>query len=99
MVDIERSFKSVMNEGKVIIGLKKTKRALEDGKAKLVVIAKNCPSKKELIEIAKKKGVKFFEFPGIGVELGYTCGKPFAISTFAVLDEGKTDIMKLVEEV
>ena len=45
MVDIERAFKSVMKEGKVTIGLKKTKKMIIDGKAKMVVVARNCPER------------------------------------------------------
>ena len=98
MVDIERAFKSVMKEGKVTIGLKKTKKMIIDGKAKMVVVARNCPEREEIKKLAKKKNIPIFEFSGKGVELGPACGKPFAISTFAVLDEGKTVILSIVGE-
>ena len=98
MVDVERAFKSVMKEGKVTIGLKKTKKMLIEGKAKMIVVARNCPEKEKIKELAREKNVPVFEFPGKGVELGPMCGKPFSISTFAVLDEGKTDILSIVGE-
>ena len=98
MVDIERAFKSVMKEGKVTIGLKKTKKMLIEGKAKMIVVARNCPEKEKIKELAREKNVPVFEFSGKGVELGPVCGKPFSISTFAVLDEGKTDILSIVGE-
>ncbi|HDD57739.1 MAG: 50S ribosomal protein L30e [Thermoplasmata archaeon] len=97
MVDVERAMKSVMKEGKVVIGIKETREALNKGKAKMVVFAKNCPFKEELLKILKEKGIGFYEYQGMGIDLGYACGKPFAISTFAVIDAGNSNILKLVK--
>lgn len=98
MVDVERALKSVMEKGKVTIGLRKTKKMLIEGKAKMVVVAKNCPDREEIEKIAKEKNIPIFEFSGKGIELGLVCGKPFSISTFAVLEEGETDILGIVGE-
>jgi len=97
MVDVERAFKTVMKDGKVAVGIKETRKAIEKGDAKMVVFAKNCPFKEELLNILKDKGIGFYEYQGMGVELGYACGKPFAISTFAVIDAGRSNILKLIE--
>ncbi|HEX17079.1 MAG TPA: 50S ribosomal protein L30e [Thermoplasmatales archaeon] len=97
-MDIERAFKSVMKEGKVVIGIRQTKKAIENGEAEAVVFAKNCPFKSDLIKILKEKNIKYMEFDGNGIELGYTCGKPFSISTFAVIDAGTSSILKLFRE-
>lgn len=97
-LDIERTFKSLMKEGKVVIGLKKTKKALLERKAKLVVVATNCPERKKIEEIATQNNIPVYRYGKKGVDLGATCGKPFAISTFAVIDESKVDIQKLIEE-
>jgi large subunit ribosomal protein L30e len=82
-----------MKEGKVVIGIKETRNAIKNGKAKMVVFAKNCPYKEELVS----KEVGFYEYPGKGIELGYACGKPFSISTFAVIDAGNSNILKLIK--
>ncbi|HEX16961.1 MAG TPA: 50S ribosomal protein L30e [Thermoplasmatales archaeon] len=95
MVDMEREFKAVMRDGKVVIGLKQTKKMIERRKAKMVVVARNCPEKEEIERMAKEKGIPVLMFSGKGIELGPLCGKPFAISAFAVLDEGRSSILKL----
>jgi len=97
-MDIERAFKSLMKEGKVIIGLRKTKRALMERRAKMIVIANNCPEKEEVERIAADNNIPVYRFQRKGVDLGATCGKPFSISVFAVIDEGKVDLQKLLKE-
>lgn len=98
MVDVGRALKSVMRDGKVAVGIKEVRNALKENKAKMVVAAKNCPYIEELQKAVNEKGVKYYEYPGTGVDLGYTCGKPFSISTFAVIETGNSDILKLAEK-
>ena len=43
MVDVEKALKNTVKKGKVTVGTKQTKQCINDGKAKLVVISKNCP--------------------------------------------------------
>lgn len=97
MVDVNKALKNVTSKGSVEMGAKETKEAMADGKAKMVVIASNCPEAADLKEFAEQKNIPLFEFEGKGIELGYACGKPFNVSAFAVLDAGRSDIMKLVK--
>ena len=55
MVDVDKVLKNTVKKGKVKIGAKETKRSLNDGSAKLVVIAKNCPHSSDINTLAKKK--------------------------------------------
>ena len=97
MVDIERALRNALNDGKVVIGIKQTRNSIKDGSAKMVVISDNCPYEKEIQGITNEKNVPIYRYKGNGVDLGYACGKPFSISVFAVIDEGGSDILKLVE--
>ena len=71
---------------------------INDGSAKLVVMAKNCPYSSEIRELAKKKKVHVYKYNSNSIDLGYTCGKAFAVSVFAVLDDGGTNILQLVDK-
>ena len=81
---------SVMRSGNVCIGSRQTLNAIRKGEAKLVVLASNCPAevKKAVIE----SGVKIVEFPGMGVDLGTLCGKPFSVAALAILDEKSAEV-------
>ena len=98
MVDVSKILKDVVNKGKVTLGEKQTKTAVKDGKAKLVVIANNCRYSSELSTMAKKKQIPLYEYESTSVNLGYACGKNFAVSSFAVLDEGDTNILHLIKK-
>lgn len=97
MVDINKILKNIMTKGKVNIGVRQNKKALNRGKAKLVVIAQNCLHASEVATLAKKKKVPLYKYAKKGVDLGYACGKPFAVSVFTVLDAGGSDITQLVK--
>ncbi len=90
MIDIARALKSASVTGKVRFGRAETKRSVESGEAKLVVVSSNCPSKEEFIPGGSTKAI---EFPGTNVELGAACGKPFAISVLAVVAPGDSNIL------
>jgi len=98
MVDVEKLLKNTVKKGKVIFGFKQTKQVINGKSAKLVVIANNCPYKEEIQKIASKKKIPVFDSKSNSIDLGYTCGKAFAVSTFAVIDDGGTNILKLTRE-
>jgi large subunit ribosomal protein L30e len=48
--------------------------------------------------MVKKKEIPLYEYESTSVNLGYACGKNFAVSSFAVLDEGDTNILHLMKK-
>lgn len=98
MVDINKVLKDSVKKGKVKIGEKQTKTAINRGEAKLIVMANNCLYSAELTDIAKKKKVPIFNYASNAVELGYACGKNFAVSAFAVIDAEESTIMQLIKK-
>ncbi len=98
MVDVEKVLKNTVKKGKVKIGAKETKQTLNKGKAKLVVISNNCPYDKEIDTMAKKKKTPVYKYSSNSIDLGYVCGKAFAVSTFAVLEDGGSNILNLVKK-
>lgn len=96
-MDVQRSLRTVIETGKVLIGSDQTQKALSRGEAKLVILASNAPDAARLREAAAAKRVPVFAFDGMGTQLGPACGKPFAISALAVLDAGESDVLQLAK--
>jgi large subunit ribosomal protein L30e len=98
MVDIEKTLKNTIKNGKVKIGTKQTTKSLKEGNAKLIVISKNNPYTSEITDLAKKKKIPIFNYNSNSIDLGYSCGKSFAVSVFAVIDDGGSNIINLVKK-
>lgn len=94
-MDIQRALRTVVATGKVHLGAHQTMKAIESGKARLVIFAQNTPEKDQLAKAAKAKNVPTHEYGGMGTELGPACGKPFSVGVLAVLDAGESDILQL----
>jgi len=98
MVDVDNVIKNIIKKGKVEIGTRQTKLALNDGKTKMVIISNNCPYSSEINELAKKKKTPIYNYNSNSIDLGHTCGKAFAVSVFAILDDGGSNIMNLMKK-
>jgi large subunit ribosomal protein L30e len=98
MVDIEKVIKNTIKKGKVKIGTKETKSVIKNGSAKLVVISNNSPTADEITTLAKKKKIPIYNSKFNSIDLGYSCGKAFSVSVFAVLDDGGSNILNLVNK-
>jgi ribosomal protein L30E len=98
MVDVEKAFKNMVKKGTVIFGNRQTRLTIEDGKAKLVVFSNNCPFVEELTSISEKHDVPVYQSDVDSVELGSICGKMYAVSTFAVVDDGGVNISQLLKQ-
>jgi large subunit ribosomal protein L30e len=96
-MDVQRSLRTVIATGKVLIGSDQTAKAVETGKAKMVILASNAPEGDAIRAAASKKRVPVYAFDGMGTQLGPACGKPFAISALAVLDAGQSDVLQLAK--
>ena len=98
MVDIDKILKNTVKKGTVKIGTKETKSSIKDGTAKLVVMAKNFPNLMEIDKHAKNKKIPVYNFKSNAIDLGYTCGKAFAVSVFAVIDDGGSNILNHIKK-
>jgi len=92
-MDFETSLRRAIKSGAVVNGQKETRNCIEEGKAQIVIVAKNCPG--EFITYLKEKDVFVHTYDGSSMQLGKTCGKPFMVSALAVEDAGESDILSL----
>ena len=98
MAEIEKSFKNMVKKGAVVFGSKQTTSSIQNGKAKLVVISENYPNKQDIAIEAKQNNIPIYTSHVDSVELGSLCGCAFAVSTFAVLDDGGINIPHLLKK-
>ncbi len=98
VVEVNQVLKDVASKGKILLGEKQTKHAIKNKTAKLVVIASNCPYAADLIRDAEAEKIPLYHYHSTNVDLGYVCGKSYAVSALAVLDVGETSVMQLVSQ-
>ena len=91
MIDEARALKLAVDTGKVILGAKQARKAVEKKLARILVVSANCPDE----ELRSLTGVKVHVFPGTNAELGAACGKPFSVSALAVVNPGESNILSL----
>lgn len=90
MPELAAALKAAMETGRVVLGVREARKAVQRKEARLVIIASNCPDG----FLRTQQEVPVQEFPGTNQELGAACGKPYSASAAAVLDPGKSGILK-----
>ncbi|KAG5856971.1 hypothetical protein ANANG_G00013580 [Anguilla anguilla] len=86
----------VMKSGKYVLGYKQALKMIRQGKAKLIILANNCPnlrkSEVEYYAMLAKTGVHHYS--GNNIELGTACGRYYRVCTLAIIDPGDSDIIR-----
>lgn len=100
MIDVAKELKVAMQTGKVAVGSKQAMKLAGMGKAKLIIVASNAPQeiKEKISNLAKVSKIPMYIYPGSSWDLGAICGKPFVVAAVSVIDEGDSEILKLVGE-
>ncbi|MGQ9565729.1 MAG: 50S ribosomal protein L30e [Candidatus Bathyarchaeales archaeon] len=100
MVDVDKALSIMVKTGKVVFGARNAVQNAQTGKAKLIVIAANCPTniRSDIEYYSKISGVPVVVYRGTSVDLGMACGKPFMVSALSVKEPGDSDILKLIEQ-
>mmetsp|Transcript_3426 Transcript_3426/g.12038 ORF Transcript_3426/g.12038 Transcript_3426/m.12038 type:complete len:91 (-) Transcript_3426:43-315(-) len=85
-----------MKSGKADLGYKQTLKDIRMGRAKLVIIAKNCPPlrRSEIEYYAMLADTGVHHYTGNNIELGTACGKYFRVSSLTITDPGDSDIVR-----
>ncbi|TFY64699.1 hypothetical protein EVJ58_g2445 [Rhodofomes roseus] len=89
----------VVKSGKYSLGYKSALKQMRSGKAKLVLIAGNCPPlrKSELEYYAMLSKTTVHHFQGTNVALGTAAGKLFRVGVMTVSDPGDSDLLAVAE--
>ncbi len=100
MIDIDKALASAVKTGKVSFGANVALQNAKTGKAKMIVLATNCPQNiKEQIEYyGEISKVPVITYKGGSMDLAETCNKLFIISALSIRETGDSDILKVTEE-
>uniref|UniRef100_A0A8C8U3H3 Large ribosomal subunit protein eL30 n=1 Tax=Peromyscus maniculatus bairdii TaxID=230844 RepID=A0A8C8U3H3_PERMB len=90
----------VMKSGKYMLGYKQTLKMIGQGKAKLVILANNCPvlRKSEIEYYAVLAKTAVHHYSGNNIELDTAYGKYYRVCTLALIDPGYSDIRSMPEQ-
>jgi len=97
MIDVDKAIATVVKTGKVQFGANKAVENAKLGRAKLIVLASNCPRimVEDVTHYGRLSSVPVVIYKGTSIDLGAVCGKPFAVSALTVREPGDSDILKL----
>jgi large subunit ribosomal protein L30e len=97
-VDVDKQIGIAVKTGKVSFGVKDAIDAARFAKAKLLIMASNCPQphKLDISQYAKQSSVPIYNYQGSTIDLGAACLKPFLVSVLTVKEPGDSEILKLV---
>ena len=100
MIDIDKALASACKTGKVSFGANTALQNAKTGKAKMIVLASNCPKDiKEQIEYyGQISKVPIITHRGGSMDLAEVCNKLFIISALSIRETGDSDILKIIEQ-
>jgi large subunit ribosomal protein L30e len=90
-MDFNASLRRAIKTGNVILGQNNTEKCIKEGKAQLIVVAGNCPATFKS-KLSGYENLFIHTFEGSS---GKACGKPFMVSTLAIVTPGESDILSL----
>ena len=96
-IDIAKEIRRCVDTGSVAFGTEQGLKDLRDAKAKLVLVASNCPEleRHKVNAFAAAASVPVHALTIPNTELGALCGKPFAIAVLSVREAGKSKILEI----
>lgn len=99
MIDISKAVATAVKTGKVLFGANSAAKNVKTGRAKLVILAANCPQsiRADIEYYSRIPAIPVVIYKGTGIDLGAACGKSFTVSALTIRDPGDSDILKLTE--
>jgi large subunit ribosomal protein L30e len=99
MIDVDKAVATAVKTGKVSFGASAALQNAKAGKAKMVILASNCPKdiKEEIEYNCKLSSVPVMTYKGASMDLANVCGKPFIISALSIRETGDSEILKVIE--
>jgi large subunit ribosomal protein L30e len=96
-IDVNKQIHIAVKTGKVALGVKEALEAAKFAKAKLLILASNCPenAKEDITHYAKQGAVPVHAYPGSSLDLGSACGKRFVVAVLTIKEAGDSEILKL----
>lgn len=96
-MDLAKELKVAIGTGKVEVGYKVGLKTAAKKKAKMIVVASNAPDELMAKIKAAAGETPIYRYPGTSWDLGGLCGKPYRVSTIAIIDPGESSILNIQE--
>ena len=99
MIDVDKAISTAVKTGKVSLGAGSAVQNAQTGKAKLIILAANCPKnvRADVEYYSKLSKVPLIIYKGSSLDLAAVCGKPFSVSALSIREPGDSEILKLTE--
>jgi len=99
MIDIDKAIATAVKTGKVEFGAKSAIKNAKLGRAKLIILASNCPKnvRADIEYYSKLSKVPIYIYKGTGIDLAAVCGKPFVVSALSIREPGDSEILKIIK--
>ena len=96
---LARAIRQCVDSGKVEFGTNSGVKSSLSGRAKLVVIASNCPPevKQGVSRFCRLSSIPVLIYEGTSVELGTVAGRPHSVAVISVFDAGNSGILELAK--
>jgi large subunit ribosomal protein L30e len=100
MIDVNKAIATAVKTGKVSFGANAALQNAKTGKAKLIILAANCPKDiKEQVEYyGKISKVPVMTYKGASMDLALVCNKLFIVSALSIRETGDSEILKVIED-
>ena len=99
MIDIDKAIATAVKTGKVSFGANAAMQNAKTGKAKMIILASNCPQdiKDDIEYNCKLSKVPVMTYKGASMDLAEVCNKPFIISAVSIRETGDSEILKAAD--
>ena len=99
-MDLRKELQVISRTGRYIMGFRQSKLAALNKKAKLLILARNCPDeiKIEAEIISRTTGVPVLKTDITAEDIGLALRKPFGAACIAILDPGNSSILETIGE-
>ena len=99
MIDVDKAIAAAVKTGKVSFGANAAMQNAKTGKAKMIILAANCPKgiKEQIEYYCKLSKVPVMTYKGVSMDLAAVCNKLFIISALSIRETGDSEILKVTE--
>ncbi len=99
MINIDKAIAAAVKTGKVSFGTGAALQSAKTGKAKMIIIAANCPKdiKEDIEHYSKLSEIPVISYKGASMDLAEVCKKPFIVSALTIREAGDSEILKAAE--
>jgi large subunit ribosomal protein L30e len=99
MINIDKAIATAVKTGKVSFGANAALQSAKTGKAKMIVLANNCPKdiKEKIENYGELSRVPVMIYKGGSMDLANVCSKFFIVSALSIRETGDSEILKALE--